>query len=85
MINLEKNFCLNYQWKTLETQVMVWKNSCSSSLVSWATLLLRKKCVRGNNMPFMNKTLTHVPWKRSYLRNRYLKYKCPVNRINYVK
>ena len=43
MINLEKNFCSNYQWKTLITQLIVWKNSYRSTSVCWTSSLLRKK------------------------------------------
>ena len=33
----------------------------------------------------MNKTLTQAHSKRSHLRNRFLKNRCPVNRTNYIK
>ena len=55
MMNLEKNFCPNYQWKTV-TQVMVWKNSYRSASVSWTSFAPQKKKT-GNNMPFMIKLL----------------------------
>ena len=34
IINLEKNFCINYHCKALPTQVMIWKNSVRSASVS---------------------------------------------------
>ena len=33
----------------------------------------------------MNKVFTQAHKKRSHLRNRFLKNRCPVNRINYIK
>lgn len=44
-----------------------------------------KNYIRGNNMVFTNKPLTRTHKKRSQLRNRFLKSRCPVNRINYAK
>ena len=47
----------------------------------------KKRYVRGNNMPFMNKTLTLARHTRKgvILRNQFLKKRCPVNRINNIK
>ena len=45
----------------------------------------KKKYNRGNNMPFMNKPLARAPMKRSRLRNRFLKSKSEVNKINFFK
>ena len=36
-------------------------------------------------MPFMNKPLARAHMKRSRLRNRFLKNRSQVNRINYIK
>ena len=45
----------------------------------------KKKCIRGNNMHFKNKTLIEVHRKISHLLNRYLKSGCPFNRIKKIK
>ena len=47
--------------------------------------LQKKKDNRGNNVPFMNKPLIRAHMKRSCLRNRFLKNKSEVNRINVIK
>ena len=44
-----------------------------------------KKYNRGNNMSFMNKPLARAHMKRSCLRNRFLKNRSEVNRINFIK
>ena len=44
-----------------------------------------KKDVRGNQSPFMNKTLSKAIIKRSKLRNIFLKNRTEKNRKNYVK
>ena len=41
----------------------------------------KKKYARGNNMPFMNKSLTKANMKRSRLRNLFLKKKTDTGRI----
>ena len=46
---------------------------------------LQKKYSRGNNMPFMNKSLKKTHMKRSRLRNIYVKNKTDTNRIAYIK
>ena len=45
----------------------------------------KKKYARGNNMPFMNKSLTKAHMKISRLRNLYLKKKTDTSRIAYIK
>ena len=47
--------------------------------------LQKKKDNRGNNVPFMNKPLIRAHMKRSCLRNRFLKNRSEVNRINFIK
>ena len=44
----------------------------------------KKKDNGGNSMPFMNKSLARVHMKRSRLRNRFLKNRSEVSRINYT-
>ena len=41
----------------------------------------RRKCVRGNQSPFMNKTLAKAIMQRSKLRNIFLKKKTEENKI----
>ena len=45
----------------------------------------KKKYARGNNMPFINKSLTKAHVKRSRLRNLNLKNKTDTRRIAYIK
>ena len=45
----------------------------------------KKKYARGNNMPFMNKSLTKAHMKRSRLRNLYLKKKTDTSKTAYIK
>ena len=45
----------------------------------------KKKYNRGNNIPFMKKPLSWAHMKRSRLRNRFLKNRSEINRINYIK
>ena len=46
---------------------------------------LKKKYIRGNNSPFMNRTLSEEIMKRSRLRNKFLKSKSEADKKNYVK
>ena len=46
---------------------------------------LKKKHLRANNSPFMNKTLSKAVMTRSRLRNKFLKDPNNVNRYNYTK
>ena len=46
---------------------------------------LKKKYIRGNNSPFMNRTLSKEIIKRSRLRNKFLKSKSEADKKNYVK
>ena len=45
----------------------------------------KKKYARGNNMPFMNKSLKKAHMKRSRLRNIHVKNKTETDRIGYIK
>ena len=45
----------------------------------------KKKYSRGNNMPFMNKSLCRAHMKRTRLRNCYLKKRSEQNRLSSVK
>ena len=44
-----------------------------------------KKCVKGNQSPFMNETLSKAIMQRSKLRKLFLKNRTEENRNNYVK
>ena len=46
---------------------------------------LKKKYIRGNNSPFMNRILSKEIMKRSRLRNKFLKSKSEADKKNYVK
>ena len=43
----------------------------------------KRKIIRGNECPFMNKTLKKAIMKRSRLKNKYLKENTPENKTNY--
>ena len=45
----------------------------------------KKRCNRGNNMPYMNELLARAHMKRTRLLNQFLKNKSEVNRINFIK
>ena len=45
----------------------------------------KKKYLRGNNMPFMNKSLSRAFMRRSQLRSKYLKKRSETNRLAYAK
>ena len=45
----------------------------------------KKKHLRGNNMPFMNKSLSKAFMRRSQLRSKYLKKRSETNRLAYAK
>ena len=45
----------------------------------------KKKYLRGNNMPFMNKNLINAHRKRTGLRNKFLKNRTESNRVSYDK
>ena len=45
----------------------------------------KTKIIRGNNSPFMTKTLRKAIMRRSYLRNKYLKDRTTVNKQNYKR
>ena len=57
--------------------------SCKKSLESHAPL--KKKYVRGNQSPFMNKDLSKAIMVRTKLRNIFLKNRTEENKINYNK
>ena len=46
---------------------------------------LKKKYIRGNSFPFMNRILSEEIMKRSRLRNKFLKRKSESDKKNYVK
>ena len=45
----------------------------------------KKRCLRGNNMSFMNKSLSRVFMRRSHLRSKYRKKRSETNRLAYAK
>ena len=45
----------------------------------------KKKYNRSNSIPYLNKPLPRVHMKRTRLRNRFLKNRSEVNRINFIK
>ena len=45
----------------------------------------KKKYLRGNNMPFINKNLVNAHRKRNRLRNKFLKNRTKSNRVSYNK
>ena len=47
--------------------------------------LLNMKCARGNQMPFMTKSLSIEIMTRSILRNKYLNHKTEENRLLYTQ
>ena len=57
--------------------------ACKEALNMYAPL--KKKYIRGNNSPFMNRILSKEIMKRSRLRNEFLKSKSEVDQKNYVK
>ena len=46
---------------------------------------LKKKCIRWNNSPFMNREISKEIMDRSRLRNKFLKTKSEADKKNYVK
>ena len=56
---------------------------CKEALNMYAPL--KKKYIRGNNSPFMNRILSKEIMKRSRLRNKFLKSKSNADKKNYVK
>lgn len=68
--NLEKNFCPNYQWKTV-IQVMVLKNSYRSISVSWTSLFLS----RNNTL----QVIIYLPWIKLLLRHTGKEVICEIN------
>ena len=45
----------------------------------------KQKYVRGNHLPFMNKSLSKEIMKRTHLRNKFLKYRNKENKSRYSK
>ena len=58
-------------------------NTCNTVLQK--QLPKKKKYVRGNKSPFMNKTLSKAIMSRTNLRNKFLKNRSNENKTNYVK
>ena len=56
--------------------------ACKEALNMYAPL--KKKYIRGNNSPFMNRILSEKIMTRSRLRNKFLKSKSEANKKNYV-
>ena len=48
-------------------------------------LFKKKKYITGNQLPFMNKTLSKAIMLRAKLRNKFLKNRSNENKTNYVK
>ena len=90
-----KNFCNDtFRQKLLEKLVTENINTNCSGLEKFLQICVntlnnlapcKKKYSRGNNIPFMNKSLTSAHMKRSRLRNLYLKDKTETSRIAYIK
>ena len=59
------------QWKKLRWKFKDFTSSCNITLNEQASQ--KKKYVRGNQSPFMNKTLSKAIKQRSKLRNIFLK------------
>ena len=47
--------------------------------------LKKKKCIRGNQSPFMDKTLSKAIILRTKLKNKFLKNRTNESKTNYVK
>ena len=90
-----KNFCNDTFW-----QVLLGKLSTENINTNWSGFEkplqicidtsnifapCKKKYSRGNNMPFVNKSLKKAHMKRSRLRNMYVKNKTGTNSIAYIK
>ena len=56
---------------------------CKETLNMYAPI--KKKYIRGNNSPFLNRILYKEMMKRSRLRNKFLKNKSEADKKNYVK
>ena len=56
---------------------------CAKTLNRFAPY--KKRYLRGNNMPFMNKSLSRAFMRRSQLRSKYLKKRSETNRLAYAK
>ena len=91
----DKNFCSDtFRQKLLEKLATENINTNCSGLEKFLQICVntlnnlapcKKIYSRGNNMPFMNKSLTSAHMKRSRLRNLYLKDKTETSRIAYIK
>ena len=46
---------------------------------------IKERCIRANNSPLMNKTLSKAVMTRSRLRNKFIKNPTPENKSNYTK
>ena len=72
-----KNFCSSYNLTS-----MINRPTCSKNLKHASR---KKKYVRGNQSPLMNKTLSKAIMQRSKLRNLFLIKRTAENKNNYVK
>ena len=84
----------NESFKEELIQIETNGNSCDKSFKNFTSscnvilnkhIPQKKKYLRGNQSPFMNKTLSKAVMQRSKLRNLFLKKRTEENRNNYVK
>ena len=94
MIYRSYKYFKNESFREELIQIEVNRNNCDKSFKNFTfsrNAILnkhapqKKKYVRGNQSPFMNKTLSKVIMQRSKLRNLFLKKRTEENRNNYVK
>ena len=84
--------CSNYSFRQDLLSTLVMKNiNLNDGLQNVIDICMnkfaprKKKYSRGNNMPFMNKSLSRAHMKRTRLSNCYLKKRFEQNRLSYVK
>ena len=94
MIYRSYKYFKNESFREELIQIEVNRNNCDKSFKNFTfsrNAILnkhapqKKKYVRGNQSPFMNKTLSKVIMQRSKLRNLFLKKRTEENRNNHVK
>ena len=94
MIYRSYKYLKNESFREELIQIEVNRNNCDKSFKNFTfsgNAILnkhapqKKKYVRGNESPFMNKTLSKVIMQRSKLRNLFPKKRTEENRNNYVK